>query len=161
SFIRLPAGCHSERSEESQLFLSTRSPSQQPEMFRFAQHDNNGLFCVTDRILYSGFAKTFEPKETGLALAAGETVRCRIITTVSERKIDTELDGFANDFSFRGFDQRGVNLKPSAFDAGFGSNIGQGLERFDEFRTAIGVAAVINGVHTEKNVIGRDHFRPD
>jgi len=33
-------------------------------------------------------------------------------------------------------------------------------ERFDELRSAIGVAAVINCIYTEKNVSGLNHFRP-
>jgi len=99
-FIRLSAGCHSERSEESQLFLCTDPPSQQPEMFRFAQHDKNGLFRVTNGIFYSGFTETFESQKTRIAFAASETLWRRIITAVGERKIDTELDCFPNDFGF-------------------------------------------------------------
>src|SRR5207253_7222336 len=102
----------------------------------------------------------FEPQETGIAFAAGETFGRGIIATVGERKIDTELDGFANDLGFRKFDQRCVNLKASAFNAGFCSKIGQPLKRFDKFRTAIGVAAVVNRVYAEKNVVAPDHFCP-
>ena len=72
-----------------------------------------------------------------------------------EREIDAELDSFMNDVGFGKFDQRRVNLEESAFDAGFGSNIGKFLERFNKFRSAIGVAAVVNRVYAEKNVIGR------
>src|SRR5580704_866774 len=53
-----------------------------------------------------------------------------------------------------------MNVIASAFYAGFCRKIGQSLERFDELRTAIGVAAVINCIYAEKNVICRDHFRP-
>ena len=77
-----------------------------------------------------------------------------------ERKIDTELDRFANDFGFGKFDQRRVDLEASAFDTGFGSKIGQILKRFDEFRPAIGVAAVIDRVYAEKNVIGLESLPP-
>ena len=129
-------------------------------MFRFAEHNKNGLFRITNRILYSGFAKAFEPQETGIAFAAGKTIRRWIVTAVGKRQIDAELYGFTDDFGFGEFDQRGVNLKASAFHAGFSSNIGDGLERFDEFRTAIRVAAVIDCIYTEKNVSGLNHFRP-
>src|SRR5436305_9615039 len=128
-------------------------------MFRLAQHDKNGLFHVANRIFHPGFAKAFEPQETGIAFAAGETFRRWIITTVGKRKIDTEFEGLANDFGFGKLDQRGVNLKASAFQAGFSSNVGERLERFDEFRTAIGVAAVIDCIYTEKNVSGLHHVR--
>ena len=51
-------------------------------------------------------------------------------------------------------------MKVSAFDAGFGSEIGKALERFDEFWPTIAITAVIDGVHPEKNVISWDYFRP-
>ena len=85
------------------------------------------ILRVTDGIFYPGFAETFQPQETGIALAAGKAFRRRIVTTVCKRKIDTELAGFADDFRFRERDQRRVNLKARAFDTGFRSNIGQRL----------------------------------
>ena len=77
------------------------------------------FLCVTDRIFHSGFAKTFEPQETGIAFGTGETFGRGIVTAVCERKIDTELDGFADNFCLRKFDERRVDLKVSAFDACF------------------------------------------
>jgi len=74
---------------------------------RFARNDKESCPSfrrVTNRIFKSGFTKTFEPQETGVAFAAGETFGCRIVTTVGERKIDAELDGFADDFCFGKFD---------------------------------------------------------
>ena len=79
---------------------------------------------------------------------------------MGERKIDTEFYCFANDVRFGKFDHRGVNLEASAFDTGFGSDIGQVLERFDKFRPAIWVAAVVDCVYAEKNVTGWNDFCP-
>ncbi len=79
---------------------------------------------------------------------------------MGERNIDTEFDCFVNDFGFGKFDERRVNLEASVFDTGLRSDIGQVLERLDKFRTAIGVAAVVDCVYAYKNVIGRNHFRP-
>src|SRR5205823_438807 len=118
------------------------------------------FFGVTNRVFYSSFAKAFEPQETGIAFAAGETFQRRIVTTVGDREINIELDCFANDFGFRKFDKRRVNLKAFAFDACFCSEIGQGLKRFDEFRAAIRVAAIIDRVYAKENVAGSDHLRP-
>ena len=53
-----------------------------------------------------------------------------------------------------------MNLKASAFHAGLCSEVGHILERFDKFRAAIGVAAVIDRVYAEKNVIRRNYFGP-
>ena len=86
-------------------------------------------FHVARWICDSGFPEAFEPQKTGIAFAAGETFRRWIVTTVGERNIDTELDCFVNDVCFGKFDQRRVNLKASAFHAGFGSDIGEVLER--------------------------------
>src|SRR6266513_5811960 len=79
---------------------------------------------------------------------------------MGEGKIDAELACFADNFSFRKLDERRVNLKAPAFDPGFCPESGQGLKRFDEFRSAIGIAAVIDRVYAEKNVIGRNYFCP-
>ena len=118
------------------------------------------FFRVADWIFNSCFAEAFEAQETGIAFATGETFRRRIVTTVGERQIDAELDCFVNDVGFGKFDQRGVNLEASAFHTGFGSDIGEVLERLDKFRPAIWVAAVVDCVYADKNVIGRNHFRP-
>src|SRR5882724_774646 len=74
--------------------------------------------------------------------------------------IDAEIDSFANDVGFGKFDERRVNLEASAFDSGFGSDIGQVLERLDKFRSAIRVAAVVDCVYADKNVISPNHLRP-
>ncbi len=57
------------------------------EILRFAQNDNKGrlsCFRVANWICASGFAKTLEPQETGIAFAARETFGCRIVTTLRE-----------------------------------------------------------------------------
>src|SRR5438093_1483671 len=118
------------------------------------------FFGITNWIFYSGFTKAFKPQQTGIAFAAGETFWSRIVTTVRERKIDTQLDGFENYLSFGKFDKRCVNLEASAFHARLCSKIRQSLKRFNEFRTAIGVPAVVNRVYAEKNVISLNDFRP-
>ena len=53
-----------------------------------------------------------------------------------------------------------MNLKASAFDTRFGSKVSQRFKRFDEFRPAVRIAAVIDRVYTNKNVSGRNYFRP-
>ena len=74
---------------------------------RFARNDKESCPSfrrVTNRIFKSGFTKAFEPQKAGIALAAGETFGCGIVTTVGERKIDADLDGFPDDIGFRKFD---------------------------------------------------------
>src|SRR5947199_8847819 len=124
------------------------------------QENGVSFLRVTNRVFYSGFTKALQAQETGIAFAAGETFGRGIVTTVRERKIDTELDRFANDFGFRKLDERRVNLEASAFYTGFCAKIGQVLKRFDKFRPAIGISTVIDRVYAEKNVVGRNHLRP-
>jgi hypothetical protein len=53
-----------------------------------------------------------------------------------------------------------VNSEAPALDTCFSSEVRQFLERFDEFRAAIGVAAVVDCVYADENIIGRNDFRP-
>ena len=92
---------------ETSLLPRLSQTSSAALQLRFAQNDKEScpsFLHVTNRIFKSGFTKTFEPQETGIAFAAGETFGRRIVTTVGERKIDAELDGFADDIGFRKFD---------------------------------------------------------
>src|ERR1051325_6879598 len=132
-------------------------------MLRCAENhkESCALFLrIISGIFYSSVAEAFEPQETGIALPAGKALGRRIIATVSERKIDTDLDSFADDVSFGKFDERRANEKASPFDAGFGSSLGEVLERLDEFWPAIGVATVVDCIYADKNVVGGNHFRP-
>src|SRR6266480_5249056 len=53
-----------------------------------------------------------------------------------------------------------MNLNARAFSARFSSDVGQRFEKCDELWTAIGVSAVIDRVRTNKNMSGRNCFRP-
>src|SRR5437773_899674 len=83
---------------------SGRSSRSGPRAVRFSKERKSGsgvsFLQVLNRIFYSGLAKTFQPQHTGIALAASDTFRRRVITAMCERKIDIELDGFADDFRF-------------------------------------------------------------
>ena len=70
-----------------------------------------------------------------------------------------QFHGFANDLRFGKFDQRRVNLNARAFDAGFGSDVGQRFKERDELRPAIGITAVIDRVRADENVSGRNSSR--
>jgi hypothetical protein len=62
------------------------------------------FFDVTKWVFDSGFAKALEPQETGVAFAAGEAFRRGIVATVCDRKVDTELGCFPDNFGLREFD---------------------------------------------------------
>src|SRR5207249_10645808 len=112
SFVGVLQSCHSERSEESRIIVSKRRRAASQRCFASLNMTRTGVsfFGITNWIFYSGFTKAFKPQQTGIAFAAGETFWSRIVTTVRERKIDTQLDGFVNYFSFGKFDKWCVNL---------------------------------------------------
>ncbi len=47
-------------------------------------------------------------------------------------------------------DERRLNLEARALDAGLGRQLRQPLERLDEFRPAIGIARVVDGVDARR-----------
>src|ERR1700739_4727928 len=53
-----------------------------------------------------------------------------------------------------------MNLESRAFDSGFGADVGQCFKDSDEFRPAIGIPAIINGIRANENVTGANRFRP-
>ena len=53
-----------------------------------------------------------------------------------------------------------MNLKAPAFHTCLCSKIGEIFECLDEFRTAIGVPAVVNRVYPEENLSSANHFCP-
>ncbi len=40
----------------------------------------------------TGIGKTFEPQPAGIAVAAGQTVRCRIITGMGQTIVNSEVE---------------------------------------------------------------------
>src|ERR1700730_17933775 len=53
-----------------------------------------------------------------------------------------------------------MNMELRAFSPRLGSETGQLFESCYELRPAIGVAAIVDRVHTDKNVAHVEHFRP-
>lgn len=84
-----------------------------------------------------------------------------IITTERQPVIHSQRRSAPNDFGFRKLNQRRVNPpRSSSFDSRLRRHLGQSLKARDEFRTAIGVAAVINGIHSSEDVERAERFRP-
>src|SRR5664279_3248178 len=77
-----------------------------------------------------------------------------------KRKIDLELERFANNLRLRHLDQWCVNLEMRAFQAGFGGKVRELFKCGNELGPAIGIAAVIERINANENVEGADDFRP-
>ncbi len=83
----------------------------------------------------------------------GAPVGRGIVATAGQRVVDAQLQAEANDLRLGERDERSVNFELlAAFDSGFGGQVGHFLEGGDEFRTAIGIAGVVERIHADEDV---------
>ena len=84
-----------------------------------------------------------------------------IITTVGEGIINAQFDSSPDNLRLGQVNERRVNRKRrAAADRHFRRQIRQLLERRDEFRPAVGIAAVIDRVDADEHIPHVQHFRP-
>ena len=107
-----------------------------------------------------GFER-FEPQPARIAATARAALAVGVVATVGHPVVHSQLQASANDLLLRRHDERRVNPKRAlTFSAGLGRQIGEILERLDEFGATIGVARVVDGVHAQKDVERADRFGP-
>src|SRR5262249_56731777 len=100
-------------------------------------------------------------QEARVAEPTGAAVRFGRVAGPGQREIHAELVGARNDLSLAEGDERRVDAKAAAtFDAGLRGEIGEALEGFDELRTAVGIARVVEGVDADEDVLRPLHLRP-
>ena len=75
-------------------------------------------------------------------------------------EIDAEPGTLANDVRLAHLNQRGTDVKPPSFDAGFRGDRRQVLEGCDEGGPAVGVPRIVEVVYADEKIEGTDHFRP-
>src|SRR5437764_39122 len=118
-------------------------------------------FLVPQWVIDSVLSKSLPPEKTGVAFAARLASWRRIITTAREAVVDAQFDSLPNDLRLGQSDERRVDLEVlTAFDSGLGCEVGHPCERFYELRTAVGISAVIEGVHPYENVAASENFGP-
>jgi hypothetical protein len=80
---------------------------------------------------------------------------------MSVRKIDTQFDPPSNNLGFRHIDERRPYTDLGlALHTRLRPQVGHGLEGTDELGTAIRIAAVIESVDADEDIVGSQNLRP-
>ena len=109
----------------------------------------------------SSFFESLQPELARVAMAAGNSFRGRIVTAMCQSVIDSELCACLYDLRLGHGDQGSVDsIGGVLFDSCLGGEVRERLEGFDVFGATVGVAAVIDGIHADKQVEGFHDFGP-
>lgn len=82
----------------------------------------------------------------------------RVVAGVSQAVFHSEVHSGLNNLGLRHLDEGSVDGNCLPFDSSFGRDPGEVLERADEFGSAVGVAAVIDGIDSDEDVVGFSGF---
>lgn len=74
--------------------------------------------------------------------------------------VDSELESALDDLRFGPVDEWSVDVDGVSLDGFFGCEIGQELKGMDEFRSAIGVAAIVDGIDAYIDIVRGECFGP-
>src|SRR5882672_2339352 len=99
-------------------------------------------------------------KHAAVTASARTSAVRRIVTTVREPVVETELDAAADDVRFAEGDERRVHTESRAFDAVARRHGRQMLERGEELRPAVGIAGVVERVHADEEVVRAEDLGP-
>lgn len=119
------------------------------------------LLGVDQRVDDPGFGKAFATEQTGITGSAGTAVGQGVVATVRKREIDLEAFSQGDDACFGEIKQRCVN--PEASLAFHTCRCGEARRFFEgthEFRAAIRVARIVDGIDAEEDIKGPQDFGP-
>src|SRR5258706_8242618 len=85
-------------------------------------------------------------------------VGSRVIAGVRERVVDIKIDAAPDDVPLRQVDQRRAECRRAVLDAALRPAKDDLLKGSDEVGAAIGVAAVIDRIHTDPDLTGITRF---
>src|SRR5467141_495161 len=108
-------------------------------------------------------AELLEPlgaQQARVAPPARRAILSGVVAAAGERVVDAELDAAAQDAGLGELDERGVDLQPRSLDAGPGRELRHLLVGRDVLRPAVRVAAVIERVHADEEIVRLQRFRP-
>src|SRR5205807_6824505 len=90
---------------------------------------------ILDGVLDARFRKTFQTQTAGIAQPARPALLVRVVATVRQPEIQTQLLAQFDDLALRKMDERRVNMHVRAsLYAGLGGQIRHALKSIDEFR---------------------------
>src|SRR5262249_39936297 len=113
---------------------------------------------VPRRVFDAGLGEALLAKQTAVAAPARFAPRRRVVAGVRVRVVDARREAQADDLGLLEPRQRRVNLDARALDARLRRAPGEPLERANELGPAVGVAAVVDGVHSDEDVYGAHDF---
>src|SRR5690606_25225098 len=112
---------------------------------------------IRNRILCTRFPEALETKSATVAYAT--SCIAAVITGSCQLIGHSEPQAFPDNVRFRHVHKRSLDAKIGARYTGFGRQEDRFLDLGDKFRTTIGIAAVIEGVHSDIDPGCTDHFR--
>src|SRR5216684_493100 len=128
-------------------------------MARGACGDSSSKACIRNGISDPGFFESFQSQLATVAQPAGAPVGRRVIATPCQGIIESQLKPFLNDFSLRLANQGDVDFYVAcAFHSSFSREIGHLFIGADVFLAAVGIAAVVELVSAEENILGVNPF---
>src|SRR4029077_7352187 len=80
--------------------------------------ENRKILAQHQRVGDSCFSESFPAKDTTVAMTARMTFGRRVVTAQGQPVVESKCDATPNDVRFRKRDERGMNVKACALDAG-------------------------------------------
>ena len=101
------------------------------------------------------------PQDAGIAGAASQSFRRRIVAAVRQGKIHARLNPGSDDLGLAHMQQRRMNAIPGRpFDSGLGRKIGELFKSLQKFRPAVRIPGIIDGVDPDENILRFENFAP-
>src|SRR5262249_47360105 len=107
-----------------------------------------------------GGQESFAPKPARVAAAARAARVVGAVARDRERIIDAELESALDDLGLRERDERRVDRELASFHAALRRGPREALERGDEFRSTIRIAAVVDRVHADHDLVRVENLGP-
>ena len=102
--------------------------------------------------------KRSQAQKAGIAVTARLASGCRVIAGPRQRVVDAQGEPTANRLALGDLDERRMDTESIALDAALRSEIGHGLERTNVLGTAIWIAAVVERIDPDEDVVGLQHL---
>ena len=106
------------------------------------------------------FRETSQSQQAGVTASTGDASGERVIAAARDAVIDPKFQTDPNDIGFRPLNERGMDGYLFALHGSFGSQIGHGLKSIYELGTAVWVAAVVERVDADEDVVCSQDFGP-
>src|SRR4051812_44823888 len=107
---------------------------------------------IRRRIGNARVLESLPPQEAGVAVPARAAGGVGVVAGVGEGVVDAELRALADDVGLGHVDERRDDARLAALDAAALPGLDDGLKRAEKVRSAVGIAAVVDGVDAEPDL---------